>query len=109
MNNPMVQGVSARRVGRQDCQIAKLSVRRLEIVRALYRLIHEKEHLWKDIAKSAMSCDFLVQDDFFIKVGMELDVIERVLGKTEEVKNLRASIDSLSRKEARSVPSRTPA
>lgn len=69
-----------------------------QIVRKLQELINSEKGLWVEIGELARTLDYILAvEDFQKRVLMELDVIEKTLGKTEKTEDIRLLIASLSR------------
>lgn len=68
-----------------------------EVLLKLSAIINSKENLWKEIAELVTTDDyFLLHEDFYGKVLMQVAVLEQYLGETEELSELKSLISSLS-------------
>lgn len=68
-----------------------------EVLLKLSTIINSKEDLWKEIAKLVITDEyFLLYEDFYGKVMMQVTVLEQYLGETEEISELKSLISSLS-------------
>jgi hypothetical protein len=69
-----------------------------EVLLKLSAIINSKENLWKEIANLIITDKyFLLHEDFYGKVMMQVVVLEQHLGETEETSELKSLISSLTR------------
>lgn len=63
-----------------------------EIFVKLKSIIHSKAALSQEIRELTRNCEYTYTDDFYARAALELAALEKRLGATKEVKELKALI-----------------
>ncbi|GER94836.1 hypothetical protein A45J_2724 [hot springs metagenome] len=67
-----------------------------EVLLKLQDIVNSKDDLWREIGKLARTLDYILIEDFYERILKELEVVEQHIGETEEVKELKDLIVSLT-------------
>jgi molybdopterin-guanine dinucleotide biosynthesis protein len=80
-----------------DISNKKCDKDRVIIGRKLSDLINSREGLWRKIAELARTIDYCLIESFDERILAELEVIEKEIGKSEKIKEIRGLVAALAR------------